>query len=66
MSVCCELWAFCIPQRRVYLSKFGLKFNAEFFLGFITNHGYQDLWGMEIQLHIFLNLEVCGGEISTS
>jgi hypothetical protein len=65
--VSCECCAFCSPVRRVDpSSKVGLKFNAEFSLGLITNHGYQDLWALEGQRHVFLNSEASGREISTS
>jgi len=67
MFVSCECCAFCSPQRRVdSSSKFGLKFKTEFSLGLITSHGYQDLWALERQLHVFLNSEASGGAISTS
>jgi len=63
MFASCECCAFFCPQRRVYhSSKFGLIFNAEFSLDLVTDHGYQDLWAMERQLHVFLNSEVGGGE----
>ena len=67
MFVSCECCAFCSSQRPVYpSSNFGLKFKAEISLGLITSHGYQDLWALERQLHVFLNSEASGGAISTS
>jgi len=67
MFVSCECCAFNSPQQRVDpSSKFGLKFKAEFSLGLITSHGYQDLCALGRQLHIFLNSEASGGAISTS
>jgi len=67
MFVSSECCAFFSLQRRVDpSSKFGLKFNAEFSLGLIANHGHQDVWVMERQLPLFLNSEVGGGKISIS